>query len=165
MYFDYGSYKTFCFGAPAFGAVTFSIVILFHGLWLAYVAWSKKWNWWKNGPHLLLIIGMGITLCMEVGALLNGGIYLRDEKETDAIEMHGEISDIRGLEEFTFPVVKGDYDYDKVNGYEFIIDGVHCKAVRKGSLEVGDYVTVKYLPKSGYILYIAEIDREPAEIE
>ena len=160
MCFNYDDYKVFCYGAPLFGAVAFSIVILSHGIWLACVAWTGKWNWRKNGLHLMMLIAFGGMVCILTGYLLDGGIYLRDEKETDAIEMQGEISDIRGLGEFTFPVVKGDYDYDKVNGYEFVIDGVHCKAVLKGSLEVGDYVTVKYLPKSGYVLYIGKTEEE-----
>ena len=102
---------------------------------------------------------------MEIGVLLNGGIYLRDEKETDAIEIQGEISKIRGLGQFSFPVVKGDYKHEEKNGYEFTINEIQCKAVLKGSLEVGDYVTVKYLPKSGYVLYIAEISKPSVDIE
>ncbi|MDE7253854.1 MAG: hypothetical protein K2O32_13050 [Acetatifactor sp.] len=165
MYFEYDAYKTFCFGAPAFGVVAFSIGIFYCGAWLVYVLLRKQWDWRKYGFQVLWIMGAGVLVCMLIGVLLNGGIYLRDEKETDAVEIQGEISNIRGLGSFSFPVVKGDYEHDKVNGYEFIIDGVHCKAVRKGSLEVGDYVTVKYLPKSGYVLYIAKTDKASANIE
>lgn len=165
MYFDYEAYKTFCFGAPAFGVVAFSIGILYFAAWLVYVVLRKQWDWRKYGFQVLWLIGAVVVVCMLIGVLLNGGIYLRDEKETDAIVIQGEISDIRGLGSFSFPVVKGDYEYDKANGYEFIIDGIHCKAVLKGSLEVGDYVTVKYLPKSGYVLYIAKIDRTTVDIE
>ena len=165
MHFSYNDYKTFCYGAPLFGVVAFSIVVLTHGIWLACVAWTRKWNWRKNGLHLLLLIALGGLVCVLTRYLLNGGIYLRDEKETNAVEIQGEISDIKGLGDFTFPVVKGNYLYEEKNGYEFTIDGVRCKGVNKGSLEVGDYVTVRYLPKSGYILYIAETDRNTADIE
>ena len=162
---DYKLYKACCFGTPEFFAIASSIIILLHGVWLIYVAWSRKWDWRKNGFHLLMLIGLGIVVAVQIGVLYNGGIYLREEKESDAIEMQGEITSIKGLGQFSFPRMHSDYDEEENTGYKFIINGVQCKFVAKGSLEVGDYVTVKYLPKSGYVLYIAEIDREPAEIE
>ncbi len=85
-----------------------------------------------------------------------------NEKETDAVEMQGYISDIRGLGRFAFPKLKSDYGYGETNGVEFTINGVQCTAIVKGSLEVGDYVSVVYLPKSGYVLFIAEV---PVTIE
>ena len=155
---DYQLYKAGCFGCPAFSAIAFSITILLHGAWLVYVAWSRKWDWRKNGFHLFLLIGFGVLVAIQIGVLYNGGIYLREEKETDAVEMQGEITNIEGLGEFSFPRIQDDYEYDEKNGYKFTINGVQCTFVAKGSLEVGDYVTVKYLPKSGYILYIAEVN-------
>ncbi len=96
---------------------------------------------------------------------MHGGIHLYYEKETDAMELQGEITNVKGLGEFVFPTVKDGYRHEEKNGYEFTINGVKCMAVRKGSLEVGDYVTVRYLPKSGYILYIAETEEGSADIE
>lgn len=165
MYMDYQSYKSYCFGDPEFGAIAFSIIILLHGAWLVYVGLHKQWDWRKYGFQVLWIIGAVVVVCIKIGILYNGGIYLRDEKETDAVVMQGEITDIRGLGEFSFPRIHGDYEYEEKNGYEFTINGVQCVFVAKGSLEVGDYVTVKYLPKSGYVLYIAETDRITVNIE
>lgn len=160
MNFDYKAYKTFCFAAPAFFVVAVTIVVFLHGAWLIYVAHRGRWDWRKNGLHLLILIGVAFTACIQVGVLLSGGMYLCDEQETDAVEMQGEITNIKGLGQFVFPVVKDGRGYEEENGYEFTIGGVKCAANRKGSLKVGDYVTVRYLPKSGYILYIAEIEEE-----
>lgn len=44
-------------------------------------------------------------------------------------------------------------------GYEFTINGIQCTAPVKGSLKVGNYVSVTYLPKSGYILYIDKVEQ------
>ena len=165
MYFNYDDYKAYCYEAPLMFAIGVSIVVLYHGVWLVYMVWTGKRSWKKNGLHLLLLAALSGSVCITIGYLLNGGMYLRDEKETYAVEIQGEISDIKGLGDLDFPVVKGDYLYEEKNGYEFTIDGVRCKGVGIGSLEVGDYVTVKYLPKSGYILYIAETDRNTTDIE
>ena len=157
---DYKLYKACCFGTPEFFAIASSIIILLHGAWLSYVAWSRKWDWRKNGFHLLMLIGLGVVVAVQIGVLYNGGIYLCEEKESDAIEMQGEITSIKGLGQFSFPRMHSDYDEEENTGYKFIINGAQCKFVAKGSLEVGDYVTVKYLPKSGYVLYIGKTEEE-----
>lgn len=165
MYVDYRLYKACCFGTPEFFAIASFIIILLHGAWLVYVAWSRKWDWRKNGFHLFMLVGLGVVVAIQIGVLCNGGIYLREEKEVDAVEMQGEITGIKGLGQFSFPRMHSDFDEEEKTGYEFTINEIKCKFVAKGSLEVGDYVTVKYLPKSGYILYIAETDRNAVDTE
>ncbi|MDE7271071.1 MAG: hypothetical protein K2N81_11435 [Acetatifactor sp.] len=160
MYFDYEAYRVYGYESSVTSLVVFSIGIFYFSAWLVYVIMSKQWDWKKYAFHVLWLVGSWVVVFIQIGVLCNGGIYLRDEKETDAVEMQGEISDIKGLGSFSFPVVKGNYRHEEKNGYEFIINGVQCKAVLKGSLEVGDYVTVKYLPKRGYILYIGKTEEE-----
>lgn len=164
MYFDYNLYKAYCYEGQVFCVLVFSfgVVLLVTSLVQAV---RKKLDFKKALIYAFFILGYVLIVCINLSQLLHGGIYLRDEKESDAIEMQGEISNIRGLGEFSFPVVKGDYLHEEKNGYEFRINGIKCKAVLKGSLEVGDYVMVKYLPKSGYVLYISKIDRNVADIK
>ena len=157
MNFEYNLYKTYCYESQVFVVLVFSFGIVLATI-AAVQALRKNINLKKALISGFFILGYALIICINIGQLLHGGIYLHDEKETDAIELQGEISDIRGLSEFLFPVVKGDYLHEEKNGYEFTVNGVKCQAVLKGSLEVGDYVTVKYLPKSGYILYIAEVN-------
>ena len=93
-----------------------------------------------------------------MGYLAHGGIYLIGEKEEAAIALQGEISDMEELADFSFPRVKTQYEYEGYHGVQFTVNGVECAAPIKGSLEVGDTVEVVYLPKSGYVLSIQEIE-------
>ena len=95
---------------------------------------------------------------------LHGGIYLLSENESNAVEIQGEITELTRLDNFYFSVLKSVYS-NETRGYIYTIEGVQYVAIDKGSLKTGDHVTVKYLPKSGYILYITETDRNTADIE
>ena len=95
------------------------------------------------------VIGFGLLFSTGIGPLLNGGMYLFVEKETDAVEISGTITQIKGLDYSTLPTM---------GGARFIIDHIPCTVMRKEGFEVGDEVTVVYLPKSGYVLSIMKIE-------
>ena len=103
---------------------------------------------------LLAVLVCSFFLCMNVGRLLHGGIHLIYERESNAVELQGEILEIKELGRYSFPELKTEYGYGETNGVQFVIDGVECTAVTRGTLEVGDNVTVTFLPQSGYILSI-----------
>ncbi len=165
MYFDYESYRAYCYENPIFGLSIFSFAFLMCIVSIVIQGVRKKLVLKDMAIYTLFALGYALVISIALGQLMHGGIYLQYEKESDAIELCGEITDIRGLELFSFPIVEGGYKHEEKNGYEFIINGIKCKAVLKGSLNTGDYVTVKYLPKSGYILYISEIDRNATHIK
>ena len=103
------------------------------------------------------ILIFGFLLHLNVDILRHGGIYLLHEKEADAVEMQGYISAIMDVEE-----AEG-YDFPNFGSGPVVqctINDVKCIVVDRGSLEEGDYVLVKYLPKSRYVLYIGEVDEE-----
>lgn len=157
MYCDYELYRAYCYN----GAVMFGILFSFAFVACiisVIIAVRKRLALNKICIYSFFSMFFGILVCTSVGQLLYGGIYLYNERETDAVEIQGEITNIKGLGEFSFPRIKGNYTYEEKNGYAFTINGVQCTFIIKGSLVVGDYVTVKYLPKSRYILYIAETD-------
>ncbi len=156
MYFDFESYRAYCYEGPVTTGLMFSIFVVACISSIVIQAVKKKLILRNAIIYTFFMLAYLLIVRMCIGQLLYGGVYLRYEKETDAVEIQGEITDIKGLEDFVFPTVKDGYGYEEKNGYEFTIDGVKCAANRKGSLKVGDYVTVKYLPKSGYILYIVE---------
>ena len=110
---------------------------------------------------LLFILLFGFLLYINVGTILHGGIYLLNECEADAVEMQGHIEEIKDVEAYSFPNLGSEYGIGQ--GVEFTIDGIQCTAILQGSLEVGDYVSVKYLPKSGYVLYISQIGDESTD--
>lgn len=111
-----------------------------------------------------LIVLFMFFLCVVCGHLAHGGIQLLNEKEKDSMIMQGDITEIKKLGIFSLPRIECDYYEDlkfgDPQGYEFTINGIQCTAPAKGTLKVGDYVEVEYLPKSGYILYINEIGEE-----
>ena len=76
------------------------------------------------------------------------------ERESSAVELRGEITEIIGLDRYSFPEFKTEYVYDNKNGVQLIINGVKCTAVTQGTFEVGDKVIIMYLPRSGYVLEI-----------
>lgn len=162
MYFDYYQYYRGCLIVSIFLVLFILCMLVPTVLYYTRVALRKCISLRDGMKCVLFVLICGFSLCMNVGILLHGGIYMLNEKETDAVEMQGYISDIRGLGRFAFPKLKSDYGYGETNGVEFTINGVQCTAIVKGSLEVGDYVSVVYLPKSGYVLFIAEV---PVTIE
>ncbi len=165
MYFDYEAYKAYCFESPMEFGLFFSVFIVGQILYCIILAIKKKLVRKDVVSLCIGVLVLGLIVCINAGVLLYGGIYLYQEEEADAVEMQGEITDIKGLGQFVFPSVKDGYGHEEKYGYEFTINGIKCMAVRKGSLKVGDYVTVRYLPKSGYILYIAETEEGSADIE
>ena len=165
MYFDYQPYKAYCFEAPAFGVLWFSIVFLCFFYKGVRLILKKQKVLDDILKCLFFAVMLGFILCIDIGVLLHGGIHLIYEEEADAVEIQGEIQYIRGLGLFSFPRVDCNYEYGEFRGYEFNIDSIQCTAVVKGSLEVGDYVEVKYLPKSGYVLHINKIDLKIVDIE
>ncbi len=86
--------------------------------------------------------------------LISSGIYLISEKESDAIEIHGTIEEIYGLDDLEFPRLKSEHGRGEPNGVCFVINDIKCKAITRGDFKVGDTVIIQYLPKSKYVLAI-----------
>ena len=155
MYFDYAGYVRECFDIPTKG-----LVLNFLGIiTLIIIAFRKEIAFY--GKRILLIfifIGAIESICQNVGQLYHGGIYLAEEVASDAVYMQGVIVEIKPLDIYSIPIIECDYynnpKYGDPNGYVFSINGIQCTAPTNGSLQVGDYVEVTYLPKSRYILYI-----------
>ena len=163
MVFDYNQYVSMCLIVPFF-VVLFSIYMAV-GVILQFIklVLDRRLSKYTVFTSLFALIICSFFLRMDGGVLLHGGIYLLTERLSDAIEMQGYISEIEGLGQYSFPRMKSNYGYGEHNGVEFTIDGIQCTAILQGSLEVGDYVSVKYLPKSGYVLYISQIGDEPTD--
>lgn len=158
MQFDYSIYYRGCFVLPSSIALfSLGVIILATVNYIGRVCTHKVALKDTLGYIFILSI-LSFFIIMNVGRLIHGGMYLKNEKESDAVEMQGEIANIEGLGRFSFPELKSAYGYGDTNGVQFTINGIQCKASVKGDLEVGDYVTVVYLPKSGYILSISEIE-------
>ena len=157
MYFNYEAYVLECLTLPA-QELIFTILLLF------FLIWNIRSVDLPRGASVVgILIGLWVCgfSCMYFGQLHHGGIYLIKETEADAVQMQGYITRMEELGDFSLPIIECDYyenpKYGDPNGYEFTINGIQCTAPTNGSLKVGDYVEVEYLPKSGYILYIDKV--------
>ena len=162
MYFDYAGYVRECLNIPLEELISLILGTLGAIIFLIYMKHTLRTF---PGIRFLILIVVLSTIdetCLVIGELSHGGIYLLREKESDAVEMKGEITEITGLNDYSLPIIECDYyenmKYGDPNGYEFTINGIQCTAPVKGSLKLGDYVSVTYLPKSGYILYIDKVE-------
>ncbi len=165
MYFDYAGYVRECLNFPLWGFIMFNLLdVVLIIIYLFYMKHKKKTFPFPFPVKQLLILIVVLSsidsACLFIGQLKHGGVYLLWEKEVDAIQIQGCITKIDPLNSYSLPIIECDY-YENMKrgdptGYEFTINGIQCTAPVKGSLEVGDYVSVTYLPKSGYILYIGE---------
>ena len=160
MYFDHAQYVSACLIVPGLVMLFSFYMAIGEVLQFVRLIYGKRISKHDVWTFLFILLIAGFFLRMEGGVLLHGGIYLLTERLPDAIEMQGYISEIEGLGRYSFPRIKSNYGYGDTNGVEFTIDGVQCTAVLQGTLEIGDYVSVKYLPKSGYVLYISQIEDE-----
>ena len=159
MKFDFDVYVQGCYTVPI-------ILVLFFSI--DYIA--LIWNFVKKIKNKAIKIrdvlgstfGIVIFTCflmLSIGPLINGGIAVGHEEKSDAVRMEGSIEDIENLYTFSFPKTSPEYSEreGEITGYRFWINGISCIAFEKGNLQVGDTVTVLYLPKSGYVLEIGPI--------
>ena len=113
----------------------------------------------KRILEAVLPFGMSVVMIIFAGImpLCNGGIYLLIENEEDSETLCGSIESIETVD---------DPLYGQTSAYEFVINNTVCTAIyvptdkspAETPFKVGDYVEVHYLPRSGYILSIEEIE-------
>lgn len=154
MHFEYTQYVRGCLIIPGFILLSTLFMCISSASNFVAVIKQQKMSSRDVINFLLALLVCAFFLCMTVGRLLDGGIHLIYERESHAVELQGEILEIKELGRYSFPKLRTEYGYSETNGVQFIIDGVECTAVTRGTLKVGDNVTVAYLPQSGYILSI-----------
>lgn len=101
----------------------------------------------------ILLIVVAAILC---NILLHGGIHLILERPGSAVTTQGTIEEINACGILESP--KYTFSGENSNGYKITIGDVTCTSMALGSLEVGDEVTVTYMPKSGFVLSIEEVN-------
>ena len=99
---------------------------------------------------ILCCFVFGFILATFIIPLARGGIYFRDEKESDAVQIIGQIEDTYELDQ----VGGGKYGYEDYYGYGsvVVIDGTKYYLVTYGDYKPGDLVYIRVLPKSKFIL-------------
>lgn len=100
---------------------------------------------------ILLIVLFAILANILISG---GGLNLITERADDALTMEGTIETIESGTIWANPRYSANGEMS--NGYTLTVDGVECFSMALGTLEVGDQVTVTYMPNSGYVLSIVE---------
>ena len=154
MQFAYSQYVEGCLILPLLVSLS-ALTVIILAIWRFVTVINRHKISTGNIINLTLaVLVCGFFLCMNFGRLFCGGIHLIYERESQAIEFTGEISEIKELGRYSFPELSNGYGYSETNGVQLTIGNVKCTAVTRGQLEVGDKVTVTFLPQSGYILMI-----------
>lgn len=160
--YNYSMYYSGCFVLPTFYLIIAIIILSCASFQFVKSTISHQVNTKSIVIFLISILVWGFLILLNGSRVICGGIYLINEKERDAITYDGKITQINKLDIFEFPEIVTEASSnsdDTTNGVQFVVDEVTCIAITKGPFEVGDHVTVTYLPKSRYVLAISKIDR------
>lgn len=103
-----------------------------------------------------LIVLFGILTSINISKLIHGGMYVFFENEADRVQVQGKIESI---EEIGYWGIQ-KHQYDGGSGTQLTVNGICCRTIHDISMDVGDYVSVGYLPKSGYILDLYVLPNE-----
>ena len=108
-----------------------------------------------DSASVVLFIALLLVGAIMIATLFNGGIHLIYERPDDAVTVEGTIEDIQSCSILTSP--KYFTTAENANGYKLTVGDTTCVIHSIGTLEVGQQVTVTYLPKSGFVLEITEV--------
>lgn len=160
MSFDFEQYYQGCFIIPvsiSFFFIVFSIVAI-----IAFFRDIRANNdvFTTCAKLLILVVIATFFLCMNIGRLLNGGIYLLREDKEDTKVISGTITSASPMTRYQFPEIKNQYGYDKyANGVLITMNELELKLIGLGNFAPGDEVFIEYLPKSGYVLNIQSVSQ------
>ena len=163
MSFDYDMYFSQNFRWPII-YFTFFLICSTGGIIInLYKLLSRKSK--KNveyiGKQVILILfflGLGIFMTVMYGKILfRGGMYLSEEKKSDAVERIGVIEERIKLNVYSGYKYYNEY-VDPGWGETVKIDGISYHIITCGDFDVGDTVVISCLPKSKIILEINAYD-------
>lgn len=160
MTFEYLQYYSSCFSTPIFMAfLSFPSLI---GVVFKIIKFKKAEDKPKEATIIFTMLLSSLIFAVTgIGVLMYGGYHILYEREYDAVEMNGYIEELERIDNPIFPNIRQlEYDYEETNGVKYIINGKKCTAMRQGDFKEGDYVFVRYLPKSSYVLYIEHITQD-----
>lgn len=105
----------------------------------------------------MVVVGLWIP---NYKTLMNGGIYLLEEKEADVVARTGYIDNIQKKSKR----IPGYKDTVKsAYGADITIDGTQYFAATSGDFQMGDRVVISYLPKSHIIMSMYAAPEKEAE--
>ena len=163
MSFDYKMYHYQNFQEPIFSITFFliaSTVVIVSSIY-KLLSHKQQKSFEYIGKYvigILFFLGMGTYILVMYGKiLLRGGMYLSEEKESDAVERVGVIEERIVNDSFIGYKYHTEY-VDPGWGETVKIEGISYHIVTCGDFDVGDTVVISCLPKSKIILEINAYD-------
>ena len=163
MEYSYDVYYINCFETPFCTTLFFGVLFILVNILFVRSIIGNKATSDLLFRYIIVTLILVVCLSVSIGQLAHGGWHLVSEKESDAVQISGEIQSIHELDKFSFPYIGSDDRYYKnsgPNGVMVTVNGVKCTTIEKGDFEVGDRVTITYLPRSGYVLSIEKLGQQ-----
>lgn len=152
MTFDYSIYYR-CNCIVPLGFAVFTLCIL--GGALAFFAKHKITVHSKEMLAFLFVSGIcAFLLVINIIRLSRGGILLLFEKEADQVQVSGVIDEI--IEIGFLTGARYDIEANNGNGEAIVVNGEKFYLTTCGEFDVGDYVVLNVLPRSGFVLSISK---------
>ena len=157
MAFSYWDYIINNLMLPVFGLVfiavpTFQLVRRV----IEQLATGRQRVDWDGKAIVFFVVMVVIAVLLGKSLFADGGIHLIYEREKAAVTVEGTLEDIEKCS--ALKGIRYTYENEASFGYEFTVDGVTATGMAVGTLEEGDQVVMTYLPKSGFVLSIEEVN-------
>ena len=127
----------------------FSSILFF----LQIYSFRKERHTYSPKDILFSIFFLCVALFLMIAnivPLVRGGAYLLAEKEEDAIQVSGTVE---GTIEIDFVTgAKYRVENNDGNGEAIVVNGKKYYLTTYGDIQVGDYVVLDVLPRSGFVL-------------
>ena len=100
--------------------------------------------------YIIGLIILAILISYLLVPLTRGGYYLLFEKEQDAITLEGVVQET--FDNDSFGASRYGFEQNEGHGGGIIINGTRYYVMTYGTIQPGDYVRLKILPKSKFVL-------------
>lgn len=160
LFFDYYDYINGVL-VPTVCSIIFSVFLVALCIVSEIINISSKKAQPKLTVFFLLIIAiLGLSLFNDLNRLNCGVWDLMFEKESDALEAEGVITDIEETNSDTFLYFNKTFSKKDCHAVRLTVNGKVYTCFNNGSLEKGEYIRFTYLSKSNFILAVNEADFE-----
>ncbi len=143
-------YKEYLDGLFSFPLILFMIGIALFIVGILAIFKVVKINEKHRLIRIILIFALVVLFTIEPGIQLSKGIKLLSEKDEDTIKLSGSISSIDN-DKYS---PRFYYDGNSCFGSYITVNNTRVYIMDIGELEIGDQVTITYLPKSKIVLEV-----------
>lgn len=153
--FAFDSYYTLTFVYPIGTLLLGGAVLCGASFGLVRHVISKTMNVVNIISYIVVWLVVGGISFLAVTDIINGGMAVAQERETDALTAHGYV---RNIESPSGRILW--FKSQGSRGADIVINGEQYFVASAGDFEEGDYVAIRYLPKSRFILRMVAVSED-----